>query len=99
MRLVTIFTHGSMQRLCITLSVHKNNGLGHAASVEYIHDKIGFLPGFAAVEKLLYVVQLQRFLLDCDLLSFCNDFLDLILHRIGVGRAEKNELNFLFKLA
>ena len=88
-----------MQYLGETLGVHKNDGLGHTASVKNIHNELGLFLGITAVVKLLNVVQLEGFLLDGDLLGLSNYLFDRILNGIRVGCAEKYVLNFLLQLA
>jgi hypothetical protein len=81
-----------------TLGVHKNDGLGHTASVKNIHYELGLFFWVTAVVKLLNVVQLEGFLLYGDLLGLCNDLFDRILNGIRVGCAEKHVLDFLIQL-
>ena len=88
-----------MQHLSIFLGVHKNYGLRHTACVKNIHNELRLLPRIAAVQKLLYVIQLEGFLLYGDLLRLCHDFFNRLLHRLGVSCTEEHILDFLLKLA
>ena len=88
-----------MQPLSITLGVHKNYGLRHAACVENIHNELRLLLGIAAVRKLLYVIQLEGFLFYGDLLRLCHDFFNRHLHRLRISCTEEHILDFLLKLA